>query len=167
MNYMSEDLPRAESLMVIFHVHKSKWFIITPLFLGVVAFILLNFVVWTSPDITMSMAGLISMVLLFVFLLSGFIIWADWNTTHYILTGHTLEKETGFITRTKTYISLHDLSKIECSTGILGDLFNYGTIFVESETSETPLYLKGVPSPHRVMELIREARSNVPTGDKY
>lgn len=146
--------------MQIFKVHRSKWFLIWPLALISVMCVSLIIAIWVLGEIDPAYSAMLSVIILIAFLVANFIVWADWNSTIYILTDHTIEKVGGFITRTKTYISLHDLSRIQCKTGILGEVFNYGTISIESETAETPFELSGVHAPSEVMDLIRQARAH-------
>ncbi len=109
--------------------------------------------------------GVIGLVLI-GFGVGALIILLDWFSTHYILTNKTVEVISGFFTHNRTYVSLHDLSKVEAKVGILGRALGYGTIVIESETAERRLILHGIPSPYQVIDLIREARSEIAGTDR-
>lgn len=167
---MHEDLlPRTEDPMIIFRVRKSEWFIIGPLFfVGLGALLLVAMLLLVTPAQTISpflQVG-IYLIIVFGFVVAGLIIYLDWTNTEYILTSSTIEKITGFVTKNKTYMSLHDLSRVESRIGIMGRMFNYGTVVVESETSESPLYLPGTADPNKIVDLIRSARANVAGSDR-
>lgn len=164
-----ESMPKAEAPMVIFRTRKSRWFLILPLVattLAATVFIMAFLYGAQSllPNAFLQ-AGL-TFLLMAVFTFSILVILIDWYNTLYTLTDNTIEKSTGFITSTTTYLSLHDLSRIDCETGIIGHMLGFGTVVVESETSERPLVLQGVPDPHNVIQHIRHARSHVPGTDK-
>ncbi len=105
-------------------------------------------------------------IILIVFAGAALVVIVDWLTTFYVLTTHTIEVVREFYDYSRTYVSLHDLSRVECKSGMRGHLFNYGTVTVESETTERPLVFTGVSSPQNVADLIRQARGHVAGTDK-
>ncbi len=167
---MSHDvLPHSDDPMIIFRVRKSEWFIIGPMiFVGLGALLLVIMLLLVTP--AQSIPPLfqvgIYVIIMFGFVVAGLIVYLDWVNTEYILTSSTIEKITGFVTKNKTYMSLHDLSRVESRIGIMGRMFNFGTVVVESETSESPLFLPGTADPNKIVDLIRSARTNVAGSDK-
>jgi len=159
-----ETLPKSDSPMIIFRVQKSRWFLIGPLAaLLIAAILLITLLIAFNPAQGVNVwiqLGLFG-VGVFGFIIAAIVVWLDWNNTYYILTTQTVERVTDFVTHNKTYMSLYDLAKIECRTGIMGGIFDFGTVVLESETSETPLYLTGVGSPTEIVNLIRQARAHV------
>lgn len=161
-------LPQSDDPMIIFQVRKSEWFVIGPLFFVGVTAVLLIGALYTSnlaTSLDPFLQVLVFLIVMFGFAVAALITYLDWVNTYYVLTSHTIEKVSGFVTKNKTYMSLHDLSKIEARIGILGRAFDFGTVELESETSETPLHLVGVSDPNKIINLVRAARSHVPGTD--
>ncbi|MFA6082360.1 MAG: PH domain-containing protein [Patescibacteria group bacterium] len=166
---MEDNLPTSDKPMQIFKVHKSRWFLVGPMAvfflvgLGLIG-VFLN--ISNGLDLSYGAIGLVILVIVFCICIIAFIILMDWYSTYYILTESTIEVIEGFITHQKKYISLHDLSRVEGHAGIIGQLLNYGTITLESETSERTVILHGVSSPDSVIDLIRHSRAHVANSDK-
>lgn len=166
---MDNNLPRSEQPMVIFKIRKSYWFLILPL-----GFLLLCVILMVG--VYLSVIGqyetnamfnlLVSLLLLLGIGVAATIVLLDWMNTYYILTDSTIEVVRNFVTQTKIYVSLHDLSRIEGKIGILGSVLNYGTVTIESETTERIIPLVGVPNPNQIIDLIRHARAHVAGSDK-
>lgn len=166
---MEQPLPHADQPMVIFKIRKSHWFLLGPVIVtAITTLFFISLVLSVVQNVTASIfvQSTIALIFLMVFGVALLVIWIDWHTTFYILTDHTIEKVSGFGTRSTTYLSLHDLSRIDCQTGLLGRVLNYGKIVVESETTEKPLVMPGVPDPNAIMNLIRQARAHVAGSDK-
>ncbi len=161
-----EPLPTSEAPMQIFRVQKSRWFLIAPMVLLITAglLLLLGLILFNpgqSVNVWIQFGAFI--IGLAAFSIGALVIWLDWNNTYYILTSQTVERLSGFISKNRTYMSLYDLSKIECRIGIMGRLFNFGTVVLESETTELPLYIVGIDSPYQIIDLVRSARARVST----
>ncbi len=166
---MNELLPQSEKPMVLFRVRKSKIFLIWPLVMVIFAGILLlsmYFYLVSSIFSDPYTIGMIAILIFVCFTFAGFVVVIDWLTTYYVLTEQTIEVQKEFFSYNKTYMSLHDLSRIECQSGIIGHTFDFGSVEIESETSERPMHLRGVQSPHQVIDLIRQARAHVAGSDK-
>jgi uncharacterized membrane protein YdbT with pleckstrin-like domain len=166
---MDENLPKSDQPMLIFKKRKSFWFIVLPLaflFLCIVLMSLVYLSISGQYNIDPILNLLVISLLVFGVGVAAVIVVLDWANTYYILTDATIEVIRSFVTQTKTYVSLHDLSRIEGKIGILGYIFNYGTITIESETTERTIVLSGVSDSNQIIDLIREARAHVANTDK-
>lgn len=166
---MDENLPRSDQPMIIFKLRKSWWFLALPLALLSMCIIMMAAVYLSIAgqyELDLILNVLILSLLIFGIGIAMIIVILDWMNTYYILTDSTIEVVRNFVTQTKIYVSLHDLSRVEGKIGILGSILDYGTITIESETTERIIFLIGVPHPNQIIDLIRHARSRVAGSDK-
>jgi hypothetical protein len=166
---MDENLPRSDQPMLIFRKRKSAWFLILPLsflFLCIVLMIWVYLSIVGQFIIDPILNLLVISLIIFGIGVAIVIVLLDWANTYYILTDATVEVIRNFVTQSKIYVSLHDLSRVEGKIGILGTLLNFGTITIESETTERKIVLSGVSDSNQIIDLIREARAHVANTDK-
>ena len=76
-----------------------------------------------------------------------FIYYLDWRFNRLYLTNLRLVKERGIIGQRFMSIFLEQVEDITISYGILGKLFNFGNIKIESAGTYGQLTFKGVPDP--------------------
>src|SRR5690348_7963610 len=117
----TETLPHAESPMIIFRVRKSRLFLIAPLAaLSIAALLLVTLMLIFNPGggISVGVQLVIFAIGVVGFGIGALVVYIDWSSTYFILTSQTVERTTEFITRSRTYMSLYDLAKIESRTGL-------------------------------------------------
>lgn len=95
--------------------------------------------------------SLISLFLLF-FLSAAF--YLDWKFNRLYLTDFRLIKERGIIGKRYVSISLDKIQDITCDFGILGRIFNYGSLTIESAGTEGKMVFQGIPLPIVIKRMI-------------
>ena len=94
---------------------------------------------------------LISLFLCFLLIL---IIYLDWKFNRLYLTNLRLIKERGIIGKRFMAIGLDKIQDIACSYGILGRIFGFGNLIIESAGTEGKMIFEGMPKPKRIKDFI-------------
>jgi uncharacterized membrane protein YdbT with pleckstrin-like domain len=82
-----------------------------------------------------------------VFLFVMIVIFLDWRFNRLYLTNIRLIKERGIIGRRYFVIFLKDIQDVGASYGILGRVFGYGDLTIESAGTFGKMKFSGIPSP--------------------
>jgi len=96
------------------------------------------------------------LVSLFLLFFLGAVIYLDWKFNRLYLTNYRLIKERGIIGKRFMAIGLDKIEDVTCVYGLLGWLFNYGDLTVESAGTEGKMTFEGLPSPARIKAMIEE-----------
>jgi len=85
------------------------------------------------------------------------ILYLDWRFNRLWLTNLRLVKERGIIGKRFMTLSLDKIQDITCSYGILGRIFGYGNLIIESAGTKGKLTFEGIPHPKRIKSEIENA----------
>jgi uncharacterized membrane protein YdbT with pleckstrin-like domain len=101
------------------------------------------------------------------FTLSGFtfplvilVVFLDWYFDRFYLTNFRVIKSAGFFGQKHLSIFLEQIENITAQYSIWGQLFNYGTLTIESAATSSKLTALNVPRPLLKKWLIENARRN-------
>lgn len=89
------------------------------------------------------------------------IIFLDWICINYYLTNLRLIKERGIIGKRIMSIWLDKVQDVTCKFGILGRIFGFGNIEIQSAGTYGKIVFNFLPSPRRLREKIEKAILNV------
>jgi len=101
-----------------------------------------------------SLEGACYIVSLFVLFFLSIIFYLDWKFNRLYLTNFRLIKERGIIGKRFMAIRLKNIEDIICSFGILGSVFGYGDLTVESAGTYGIMIFKAIPRPKKVKSII-------------
>jgi uncharacterized membrane protein YdbT with pleckstrin-like domain len=96
------------------------------------------------------------MILIFISL----IFYLDWRFNRLYLTNFRLIKERGIIGRQSMSVRLPDIQDMTYSFGILGKIFGYGDLQIESAGTFGQMIFKGIPRPRKIKTLIEKMRAS-------
>lgn len=91
-------------------------------------------------------------VFLLLFLLV--VMYLDWKFNRLYLTNFRLIKERGIIGKRFLAIRLKKIQDITCEFGILGRLFGFGKLIIESAGTEGKMVFEGLPHPQQIKGMI-------------
>lgn len=86
----------------------------------------------------------------FVYLLIILILYLDWRFNRLYLTDFRLVKERGIVGKRFMSIWLDSIEDITCSYGILGRIFGFGDLIIESAGTYGRMTFEGMPRPRRI-----------------
>ena len=86
----------------------------------------------------------------FIFSFVSVIVFSDWWYTRFYLTNLRVAKVRGIIGKTYYTIRLLNIEDISYSFGLIGFLFNFGTLVVESAGTYGKITFEYLPSPKKV-----------------
>ena len=88
------------------------------------------------------------------------VVFLDWISTKYYLTNIRLIEERGIIGKRIMSIRLDKVQDITCQFGILGRIFGFGDIEIESAGTYGKIVFGSLPSPRRLQEEIEKGILN-------
>lgn len=91
---------------------------------------------------------------LIILIFLSLVFYLDWKFNRLYLTNFRLIMERGIIGKRYMSIQLKDIEDIVCSYGILGRIFGYGDLTIESAGTQGLMVFKGIPKPRRMKLLI-------------
>jgi hypothetical protein len=175
-NLVFETQDPNEKVYVLVRAHwitNLGWFL-RNLFLSILPFILFPILVALGINIDISfisnkaltIIGLLYYSFIFTSVVSNFI---DWYFDPFIVTDQRIMdydyKPYGNYSVSE--VNLQDVQDVkERSAGLIGDIFNYGNVFVYSASDASEMICKNVPSPTKVRDIITDL-SNVAKAYKY
>jgi uncharacterized membrane protein YdbT with pleckstrin-like domain len=101
-------------------------------------------------------------VFLLLFLIT--VMYLDWKFNRLYLTNQRLIKERGIIGKRFMAIGLNKIQDITCSFGILGRIFGFGNLIIESAGTYGRMVFEGLPKPKRIKWKIEKAGSILSSG---
>lgn len=153
-------VPLLPSEQVIFQVRKHLLFLITPIILMTVVAGALFIVAGTLALPSQLVGGLrigIAVVTLFIDLL----IFLDWLGTTYLLTNRRVQFRFGIIGEQTKTIALGQITDTRVLIGVLGRIFNYGTVVVEAANINSEIQFRNISSAETRLEQINDAKLNL------
>jgi uncharacterized membrane protein YdbT with pleckstrin-like domain len=88
------------------------------------------------------------------------VVFLDWICTKYYLTNMRLIEERGIIGKRIMSIRLDKVQDVTCKFGILGRIFGFGDIEIESAGTYGKILFGSLPSPQRLQEEIEKGILN-------
>lgn len=148
---------------VIFKTNPHWLFLLIPI-LGIYAFLLIYFF-FACPFLGMidfdGLEGLCYILALFAFFFLTLIFYLDWKFNRLYLTNQRLIKERGIIGKRFMAIGLDKIQDITCSFGILGRIFGFGDLVIESAGTYGKMTFEGLPNPKKIKWRIEKERSRL------
>jgi uncharacterized membrane protein YdbT with pleckstrin-like domain len=136
---------------IIFKVHPHWLYIFLPeLVLVILGFIVLGFAVLTKSYWILAVFTILwSFPMLIVFV--------EWLSINYYLTNLQLIEERGIIGKRIMFIPLNKVQDITCKFGILGRIFGFGDLEIESAGAFGKIVFSFLPQPRKLKEEINKA----------
>jgi uncharacterized membrane protein YdbT with pleckstrin-like domain len=134
-------------------------FVVIPL-LGISLFFLL-YLFFACPFLGIVYKGLESachIISFFILFFLSVVFYLDWKFNRLYLTNFRLIKERGIIGKRLMAIRLENIEDITCSFGILGRIFGFGDLEIESAGTYGKMIFKGMPSPMKIKWRIESER---------
>jgi hypothetical protein len=97
-----------------------------------------------------------------IFLGAIFFIWyffMEWRNNIWVITNKRLIDEWGVFTKSLKETPLEKINNVSYKKDILGMIFNYGTIYVQSAAEDGTTIMKMMPNPEKFLQKISEAQN--------
>lgn len=78
-----------------------------------------------------------------------------WASTEYRIENESLVMKKGIVSIVEKMYTVDSIETVEVEQGLLGRLFNFGTLRLYSPLFSYPLYIWAVPDVHRFAEVIK------------
>lgn len=142
---------------VIFKTHPHWLYVVVPEFgLAVVGILLIKYLPFLLPEqVEIRQAVLVLFAAAWTFVMT--VIFLDWVCTNYYLTNLRLVEERGIIGKRIMSIWLEKVQDVTCKFGILGRIFGFGDIEIESAGTYGKIVFGFLPSPRKLREEIEGA----------
>ena len=102
-----------------------------------------------STRIIIPLAGILVFLMIVIFL--------EWLCTKYYLTNLKLVEKRGVIGKRIVSISLDKVQDVKCKFGIIGRIFGFGDLEIESAGTLGKIIFHFIPSPRKFQEKIQKA----------
>ena len=83
-----------------------------------------------------------------------FVLCLDWINNRLVITDRRVTRRRGIIGKTIMTIELSRIQDVRIQFGILGRIFGFGTLEIESAGTSGKIVFRGIPSPKMVREKI-------------
>ena len=131
---------------IIFKTNPHWLLIVVPIIGFVILWFLYLFLI--CPFLVVSFFGRGCFILTsFAFPFVTLIYYLDWKFNRIYLTNYRLVKGRGIIGKRFMSIFLEQVEDISCSYGLLGRIFHFGDLEIESAGTYGKIIFKGIPSP--------------------
>jgi len=142
---------------VIFKTHPHWLFVVVPeICLATLGILVSNYL----PFLLSEQIGLPKLILVLFGAAWSFVmivIFLDWICTNYYLTNLRLIEERGIIGKRIMSIWLDKVQDVTCKFGIMGRIFGFGDIEIQSAGTYGKIVFGFLPSPRRLREKIERA----------
>jgi uncharacterized membrane protein YdbT with pleckstrin-like domain len=136
---------------IIFKVHPHWLYVAIPEF--TLAILGIFFFLFASALLPKWILILFVIAILFAML----IIFLDWLCTNYYLTNLRLIEERGIIGKRIMFIPLNKVQDVTCKFGILGKIFGFGDLEIESAGTYGKIVFSFIANPRKRKEEINKA----------
>jgi uncharacterized membrane protein YdbT with pleckstrin-like domain len=158
---MSNDLMPGESLVMKEHQH---WIVmIKPLLLPIAVVVLVGLLdaFQTIPSDYRLLASLAAVALLGLWLI---VVWIRWNSRSFTITDRRVILDTGVMSRASKVIALDRVQDISTNQSVLGRMFGYGRIEIDSAGASGAEVLSALPQPQRFRDEVFSRAEKLRTG---
>lgn len=145
---------------IILQVNPHRLFLALPL--AGISFFFLFYFTFVCPFIGSMVSSFELSCYVLIFLILFFfslVLYLDWKFNRLYLTNQRLIKERGIIGKRFMAIGLDKIQNITCSFGILGRIFGFGNLIIESAGTYGRMIFEGLPKPKRIKWEIEKAGS--------
>jgi uncharacterized membrane protein YdbT with pleckstrin-like domain len=137
---------------IIFKVHLHWLYVFVPeLVLVILGFLVLGFAFLTK------LPYWILAVFTVLWSFSMLIVFLEWLSINYYLTNLRLIEERGIIGKRIMFVPLNKVQDITCKFGILGRIFGFGDLEIESAGAFGKIVFSFLPQPRKLKEEINRA----------
>jgi uncharacterized membrane protein YdbT with pleckstrin-like domain len=137
---------------IIFKVHSHWLYIFLPeLILVILGFLVLGFAFLTK------LPYWILAVFVILWSFPVVIVFLEWLSINYYLTNLRLIEERGIIGKRIMFVPLNKVQDITCKFGILGRIFGFGDLEIESAGAFGKIVFNFLPQPRKLKEEINRA----------
>jgi len=143
---------------IIFRVRRHWLYLFFPEICLVVFFVLLK--VYFNVSVSEGYFAWISTLLLVTVSFVMVVLFLDWFCTLYYLTNLRLIEERGIIGKRFVSIWLDKVQDVTCKFGVLGEIFGFGDLEIESAGTYGKIVFSFVRSPKRLQKEIEKAILN-------
>ena len=150
---------------IILQVNPHWLFLALPL--AGISFFFLFYFTFVCPFIGSMVSSFELSCYVLIFLILFFfslVLYLDWKFNRLYLTNQRLIKERGIIGKRFMAIGLDKIQNITCSFGILGRIFGFGNLIIESAGTYGRMIFEGLPKPKRIKWKIEKAGSILSSG---
>ncbi len=153
MNSKTSDNLKVEK--VILDTPPHILFLIVPIFFAIViwtfyVFLICPFIVSAFID---GRCIFVSGLSIFLFIA---VLFLDWLNNRLILTNMKVARQRGIIGKTIMDIGLDHIQDVKISFGIIGRIFGFGILEIESAGTFGKIIFRGIPSPRRIKRIINK-----------
>jgi uncharacterized membrane protein YdbT with pleckstrin-like domain len=142
---------------IIFKTHPHWLYVLVPeLALFLIGIFIFAFLPSYFPKEIFPLEVLLT-ILFFALFSSMLIIFLNWLCINYYLTNFRLIEERGIIGKRIMSIWLDKVQDITCSFGILGRIFGFGNLEIQSAGTEGKIVFDFLPNPQKLKEEIEKA----------
>jgi uncharacterized membrane protein YdbT with pleckstrin-like domain len=134
-------------------------FLILPIFAVVVIWFIYILVVCPSIILLLDDGCLLISTLTFLFLI--LVLFLDWINNRLILTNLTVTRQRGIIGKTIMEIRLDRIQDVKISFGIIGKIFRFGTLKIESAGTFGKITFRGIPAPLTIKNQVEKEIQNL------
>ena len=144
---------------IILQVNPHWLFLALPL--AGISFFFLFYFTFVCPFIGSMVSSFELSCYVLIFLILFFfslVLYLDWKFNRLYLTNQRLIKERGIIGKRFMAIGLDKIQNITCSFGILGRIFGFGNLIIESAGTYGRMVFEGRPKPKKIKWRIERER---------
>jgi uncharacterized membrane protein YdbT with pleckstrin-like domain len=146
---------------IIFKTNPHWLLILAPIVFFLILW--LHYLLFICPVVVEAMLGDMCVTLAsFAFPFVMLVFYLDWKFSRLYLTNFRLVKERGILGKRFMSIFLEQVQDITCSYGIVGRIFRFGDLEIESAGTFGKMVFKGIPSPKGMKWRIEWEKSKLP-----
>jgi len=155
--YISPEFLILPEEKIIFKTHPHWLFVVVPEFcLAIVGILIIKYLPLVLTNHVISQQWVLVLVGA-AWSFVTIVIFLDWTCTKYYLTNLRLVEERGIIGKRIMSIWLDKVQDVTCKFGILGRIFGFGDIEIESAGTYGKIIFSFLPSPRKLREEIERA----------
>lgn len=114
-----------------------------------------------DATVTLNLVSIVTNIgLILVKIFFMIIITTQWLENYYEVKPGKIIYKSGFFSRTEREFNYSQITKVNLTQGVIGRLFNFGTINLYRPTTNEWFSLSNVPNPHRNLHLVQKTLTN-------
>ncbi len=142
----------------------AVWLIFVAIFLGYDSYLVQEFAVLRTPQ-AIKIAGVVKSLYLMYLLAGLFSIWILYYLSFQIITDSRIVDmdQRSLLFHAMTEINLAQIEDVTAEIkGLFGNLFNYGTVYVQTAGTTQKFEFENVPDPNRIAKLLLDLYERIP-----
>jgi len=160
---MSNDLLPGEN--IVMRVHQHWVVLLRPLLLPILLIVLVvaaDLIPINAPNVD-TVKTIATLVVVALFGIVAIVAWLGWNSRRFTVTDRRVVLDTGFFSRNSKVISLDRVQDIATNQGLLGRIFGYGRVEIDSAGAAGAEVLSAIPRPQRFRDAVFAHSENMRT----